>query len=81
MIVLFYYNWNGTKEERVQHEANVREHWEQAEGVELVGMYTPSIPFNRVWMVKTETIAAAFSDMPGTPHLGNNNMVMFWEML
>ena len=34
---------------------------ELPEGVELKGMYTPSIPWNRVWIYKTDSVDKVLS--------------------
>ena len=61
MLVLFYYNWNGTVKEMYEWEEQVKKTYEDNKDVKLKGMYTPSIPWNRVWLFKTDSIDALFS--------------------
>ena len=63
MIVLFYYNWNGTVEEMYEWEKQVKKDFDDRgeEGVKIKGMYTPSNPWNRVWIYKTDSVDKLFA--------------------
>ena len=61
MLVLFYYNWNGKIEDMYKWEEEVKKTYEKVEGVKIKGMYTPSIPWNRVWIFKTDSLDKLFA--------------------
>ena len=63
MLVLFYYNWNGTIEEMNKWEKEVKKNFEKnaPEGLKIKGMYTPSIPWNRVWIYETDSVDKLFT--------------------
>jgi hypothetical protein len=44
MIVIYYYNWDGTIEEMHEYEKKQKKYWDKVEGVKILGMYTPTIP-------------------------------------
>ena len=60
MLVIFYYNWNGTVKEMYEYEEGIKK-IELPEGLKLKGMYTPSIPWNRAWLWETDSIDKLFS--------------------
>lgn len=82
MIVLFYYNWNGTVEEMYEWEKQVKKDFDGRgeEGVKIKGMYTPSNPWNRVWIYETDSVDklfAAWNASGGRPNkIRNTDMVI-----
>ena len=77
MIVIYYYNWNGTIEEMYKWEEEAKKHWAKVEGVIIMGVYTPSIPWNRAWLMETDSIDKLFANSPGrTDNLRNTDMVI-----
>ncbi len=80
MLILLYYNWKGTDEERKKYEAEVKDHWSKVEGVTLKGMYTPTIPWNRAWFFKTDSYDLLMKKAQGKhPLMINTDMVIFTE--
>lgn len=79
MLVLFYYNWKGTREERDKFEKEAKEFYAKMDGVKLVGIYTPSIPWNRAWLTETDSIDKLFERPFVSPHFINTDMVIFTE--
>ena len=79
MLVLFYYNWKGTREERDDYEKKVKEHVAKIDGIKLVGMYTPSIPWNRAWLFEIDSLDKWFETGLSSPHFINTDMVIFTE--
>ena len=76
MLVIFYYNWNGTVEEMYKWEEEVKK-IELPEGLKLKGMYTPSIPWNRAWLYETDSIDKLMSTWTGRPDkVRNTDMVI-----
>lgn len=55
MLILWYYNWTGSQEERDKFEKTATERWNKVDGVKVMGIYTPSTEWNRVliWDVKS----------------------------
>ena len=49
MIVIYYINWNGPFEEMLKWEEKAKKEWAKVEGVKVMGVYNPSIPWNRAW--------------------------------
>jgi hypothetical protein len=76
MLVLFYYNWKGTRDERDKHEKKMKEHTKNLDGVKLVGMYTPSIPWNRAWLFETDSVDKVLNNPLPSPHFINTDMVI-----
>jgi len=77
MLVLFYYNWKGTIEERDKYEKEAKEFYAKLDGVKLIGMYTPTIPWNRAWFVETDSIDKLFENQLISPYFINTNLVIF----
>lgn len=79
VLVLFYYNWNGTVEEMYEWEKESKKNFEKTapKGVKILGMYTPSIPWNRVWLYETDSIDKLFSTWSGRPNkIRNTDLVI-----
>jgi hypothetical protein len=80
MMVLFYYNWNGTVEEMYKWEEEMKKDFDKngPEGVKITGMYTPSIPWNRVWVYETDSIDKLFKTWSERPNkIRNTDLVIF----
>ena len=80
MLIITYYNWNGTVEEMYKWEEEQKKHWDKVEGVKLVGMYTPSIPWNRAWVFKTDSFDLVMKNWGGrTDNIRNTDLVILTE--
>lgn len=75
MLVIFYYNWNGTVKEMYEWEEEVKKR-ELPEGVKLKGMYTPSIPWNRAWLWETDSVDKLFTIFPQRPDTIRNTDIV-----
>ena len=77
MIVIYYMNWNGTIEELNQWEEKQKKHWAKVPGVELMGIYTPSIPWNRAWLMETDSVDKLLANSgERTDKIRNTDMVI-----
>lgn len=76
MIVLFYINWKGTVDERVKWEKYAAE-WYEKNDIKVIGMYTPSCPWNRAWLIETDSIDKLFNFKPNTDKILNTDMIIF----
>jgi len=77
MIVIYYMNWNGTIEELYKWEEEAKKQWAKVDGVKVLGIYTPSIPWNRAWLMETDSIDKLFANSPGrTDNIRNTDMVI-----
>ena len=61
MKVIFYYNWNGTVEEMYKWEKEAGKNLDKVEGINVEGMYTPTIPWNRAWIINTDSLDKLFA--------------------
>jgi hypothetical protein len=77
MIVIYYYNWNGTVKSMLEYEKEEKAHWDKVKGVKLMGMYTPSIAWNRAWLFETDSVDKMFANSTGrTDNIRNTDMVI-----
>ena len=69
MMVLWYFNWTGTMEERADFEKTAKGRWNEVDGVKVKGIYTPLTEWNRVFVFEVESFdkwAAAASPPDNT---------------
>jgi hypothetical protein len=77
MIVIYYMNWNGTIKELNEWEEQQKKHWAKVEGVKLLGIYTPSIPWNRAWLMETDSVDKLLANSgQRTDKIRNTDMVI-----
>ena len=77
MIVIYYMNWNGTIKELNEWEEQQKKHWANVKGVKLLGIYTPSIPWNRAWLMETDSIDTLLANSgQRTDKIRNTDMVI-----
>ncbi|MBN1683729.1 hypothetical protein JW865_09285 [Candidatus Bathyarchaeota archaeon] len=77
MIVIYYFQWNGTREERLAYEKEAKERWDKVKGVKLMGFYSPSIGWNRAMFFETDSLDLLMKNAKGSPLMGNNEVVYF----
>ena len=75
MILLLYYNWKGTREEREKWEQYAKD-WYKKNDMKVIGMYTPSCPWNRAWLVETDSLDKAFTFEANTDKLLNTDLIV-----
>lgn len=64
-------------EEMYTYEKEQKKHWDKVEGIKMLGMYTPSIPWNRCWLMETDSIDKMFANSTGrTDKIRNTDMVI-----
>ncbi len=76
MLVIHYFNWKGTLEERKKYEADAKEKWSKVKGVKVIGMYTPTIPWNRAWVFETDSVDTLLKNSDVGPNVSNTDMVI-----
>ena len=77
MIVIYYMNWNGTIKELNEWEEQQKKHWAKVKGVKLHGIYTPSTPWNRAWLMETDSIDTLLANSgQQTYKIRNTDMVI-----
>ena len=77
MIVIFYYNWNGTVKAMQEWEKEAKARYDKVKGIKLMGMYTPSIAWNRAWLFDTNSVDALLASFGGrTDNIRNTDMVI-----
>jgi len=77
MMVIYYLNWNGTIKELHEWEEEQKKMWAKVEGVKVWGIYTPTIPWNRAWLMETDSIDKLFEHSgPRTENIRNTDMVI-----
>jgi hypothetical protein len=77
MIVIYYYNWNGTIKSMLEYEKELKAHWDKVKGVKIMGMYTPSIAWNRAWLFEIDSIDKLFANSGGrNDNVRNTDMVI-----
>jgi len=80
MKVLYYYNWNGTIKSMMEYEKEMKAHWDKVKGVKILGMYTPSIAWNRAWLFETDSVDKLFANSGGrNDNVRNTDMVFLLE--
>ena len=59
-------------------EEEAKKEWAKVEGVKVMGVYTPSIPWNRAWLMETDSIDKLFASniSPPRDNIRNTNMVI-----
>ena len=77
MLVISYFNWKGTLDERKKYESEMKEKWSKLKGVKVLGVYTPTIAWNRAWVFETDSfdILIKNSDVYN-PHISNTDVVI-----
>ena len=79
MMVVYYYNWNGPVKEMHKYEEEQKKKWDKVEGVKIIGMYTPSIAWNRAWLFETDSVDKLFKNSGGrTDNIRNTDMVILF---
>jgi hypothetical protein len=78
MMVIFYYDWSGTVKSMQEWEKEWKAKYDKApKGVKLVGMYTPSIAWNRAWIFETDSIDSLMATWGARPdNVRNTDMVI-----
>jgi hypothetical protein len=80
MKVLYYYNWNGTIKSMMEYEKEVKAHWDKVKGVKILGMYTPSIAWNRAWLFETDSVDKLFANSGvRNDNVRNTDMIFLLE--
>ncbi len=80
MKVLYYYNWNGSIKSMMEYEKEAKAHWDKVKGVKVLGMYTPSIAWNRAWLFETDSVDKLFANSGGrNDNVRNTDMVFLLE--
>lgn len=70
-------NWNGTIKELDEWEEQQKKHWAKVLGVKLHGIYTPSTPWNRAWLMETDSIDTLLANSgQRTDKIRNTDMVI-----
>jgi len=62
MLVIEYFNWKGTLDERKKYESEQKEKLAKIKGVKILGIYTPTIAWNRAWVIETDSIDTLFKN-------------------
>ena len=75
MILILFYNWKGTVEEREKWEQYAKD-WHKKNDMKVIGMYTPSCPWNRAWLIETNSLDKAFKFEPNTDKLLNTDLIV-----
>jgi len=77
MIVIYYMNWNGTIKELNEWEEQQKKHCANVPGVKLHGIYAPSIPWNRAWLMETDSVDTLLANSgQRTDKIRNTDMVI-----
>ncbi|MBM3291070.1 hypothetical protein FJY84_00135 [Candidatus Bathyarchaeota archaeon] len=78
MIILFYFQWKGTREERQAYEKEAKERWDKVKGVKLMGFYSLSIGWDRAAFFETDSFDLWLKNTAKKPDLmGSNEIVLF----
>jgi hypothetical protein len=72
MLVIYYYNWNGTMKAMQEFEKEWKAKWDKIKGVKLMGMYTPTNAWNRAWLFDTDSADKLFANA-GIKHENETN--------
>jgi hypothetical protein len=77
MIVIDYFNWKGTLDERKKYESEQKEKWAKIKGVKVLGVYTPTIAWNRAWVIETDSFDTLLKNSDVyNPHITNTDLVI-----
>jgi hypothetical protein len=77
MMVIVYINWNGTIKALQEWEKEQKARWEKIKGVKLLGMYTPTIAWNRAWVFETDSVDTLLKNQgQRTDDIRNTDMVV-----
>jgi hypothetical protein len=77
MIILMYFQWKGTNEERKAYEKEAKEKWDKIKGVKLMGFYSPSIGWNRAVLYETDSFDLWLKNTAKKPEkMGNLELVL-----
>jgi hypothetical protein len=65
------------RESMLEYEKELKAHWDKVKGVKIMGMYTPSIAWNRAWLFETDSIDKLFANSGGrNDNVRNTDMVI-----
>jgi hypothetical protein len=80
MIMIYYYNWNGTVKSMLEYEKEEKARWDKVKGVKITGMYTPTIAWNRAWIFESDSVDKLFANAgPRNDNVRNTDIVFLLQ--
>ena len=76
-MVIFYYNWNGSVKSMQEWEKEATARLGKVKGLKIIGTYTPSIHWNRSWLIETDSVDLLMKNFgERTDNIRNTDMVI-----